>query len=411
LDEQTPDEEKTIGHSGDTPEDDDAEVFTLPSISDAGDEDASGEEDEQPEAEPAGLVPDPVDLEDYEALSFPRNLDDYEADQYTGSTTHEYQGLAEEVSRAATEEWEQQAVAATVPGVDSGLVGFDDVTGAKGGTEEDYEAREQAASSDLAMRVASALVVFGMFLGSLLLGGWWFAGFVILVMVVATGEFYATVRSDETRPLALFGLLGVVFMGLGAQMSGAASIGGWAAAFAVATVLYLALSPRRNPLQDAAVTVAGMVWVGLLAFAILIALGPRPVAYILFLVFLVAANDIGAYFVGRAFGRHQLSPIISPTKTWEGLIGGLIASLVVASILTTFPAWEPIGIAKGLVAGATVGLIAPIGDAVESMIKRSLGVKDMGSVLPGHGGMLDRIDGFLFAVPVVYFLFRGFGLL
>jgi phosphatidate cytidylyltransferase len=261
------------------------------------------------------------------------------------------------------------------------------------------------------MRVASALVVFGMFLGSLLLGGWWFAGFVILVMVVAAGEFYATVRSEETRPLALFGLLGVVFMGLGAQMSGAASIGGWAAAFAVATVLYLALSPRRNPLEDAAVTVAGMVWVGLLAFAILIALGPRPVAFILFLVFLVAANDIGAYFVGRAFGRHQLSPIISPTKTWEGLIGGLIASLVVASILTTFPAWETIGIAKGLVAGAMVGLIAPIGDAVESMVKRSLGVKDMGSVLPGHGGMLDRIDGFLFAVPAIYFLFRGFGLL
>jgi phosphatidate cytidylyltransferase len=407
LDEQTPDEEKTVGHSEDTPKDDDAEVFTLPLISDTEDEEASGEEDERPQAAPS----DPVEPEDYEALSFPRNLDDYEADQYTGSTTHEYQGLAEEVSRAATEEWEQQAVAATVPGVDSGLVGFDDVTGAKVSTEEDYEAREQAASSDLAMRVASALVVFGMFLGSLLLGGWWFAGFVILVMVVAAGEFYATVRSEETRPLALFGLLGVVFMGLGAQMSGAASIGGWAAAFAVATVLYLALSPRRNPLEDAAVTVAGMVWVGLLAFAILIALGPRPVAFILFLVFLVAANDIGAYFVGRAFGRHQLSPIISPTKTWEGLIGGLIASLVVASILTTFPAWETIGIAKGLVAGAMVGLIAPIGDAVESMVKRSLGVKDMGSVLPGHGGMLDRIDGFLFAVPAIYFLFRGFGLL
>ena len=405
MDEQTPDEEKTEGHSGDTP--DDAEVFTLPLISD--DEEES---DEDPEGKPGdGDVSDPVDVEGYEGLSLPRNLDDYEAEQYTGSTTHEYQGLAEEVSRAATEEWEQQAVAATVPGVDSGLVGFDDVTGSKGGTDEDYEAREQAASSDLAMRVASALVVFGMFLGSLLLGDWWFTGFVILVMVVATGEFYATVRSDETRPLALFGLLGVVFIGLGAHMSGAASIGGWAAAFAVATVLYLALSPRRNPLEDAAVTVAGMVWMGLLAFAILIALGPRPVAFILFLVFLVAANDIGAYFVGRAFGRHQLSPIISPTKTWEGLIGGLVASLVVASILTTFPAWEPIGIAKGLVAGALVGLVAPIGDAAESMIKRSLGVKDMGSVLPGHGGMLDRIDGFLFAVPVIYFLFRGFGLL
>jgi phosphatidate cytidylyltransferase len=128
-------------------------------------------------------------------------------------------------------------------------------------------------------------------------------------------------------------------------------------------------------------------------------------------VLLVAANDIGAYFVGRAFGRRQLSPLISPTKTWEGLVGGLIVGLVVASVLTTFPAWEPIGIAKGLVAGALVGVVAPIGDAVESMVKRALRVKDMGSVLPGHGGMLDRIDGFLFAVPLIYFLFRGFGLL
>ena len=237
---------------------------------------------------------------DYEGMSFPQELDDYQANQYTGSTTQEYQGLAEEVSRAAEEEWEQQAVAATVPGVDSGLVGFEDVTGSRADTEEDFEATEQAATSDLAMRVASAVVIFGLFLGSLLLGGWWFAAFVILAMVVSTGEFYATVRSEETRPLALFGLLGVVFMGVGAQLTGAAAIAGWAAAFAVLTILFLTLSPRRQPLDDASVTIGGMVWVGLLSFAILIAQGSHPVAYILFVVLLVAANDTGAYFVGRS---------------------------------------------------------------------------------------------------------------
>jgi phosphatidate cytidylyltransferase len=419
LSERTPEEDKEPGRLWDDG-DEDAEVFTLPPLleTDDGDEDDPADDADPGESDKAdGDKADADPLresksgDDYEAMSFPQDLEDYQANQYTGSTTQEYQGLAEEVSRAAEEEWEQQAVAATVPGVDSGLVGFEDVTGSRADAEEDFEATEQAATSDLAMRVASAVVIFGLFLGSLLLGGWWFAAFVILAMIVSTGEFYATVRSEEIRPLALFGLLGVVFMGVGAQLTGAAAIAGWAAAFAVVTILFLTLSPRRQPLEDASVTIGGMVWVGLLSFAVLIAQGPHPVAYILFVVLLVAANDTGAYFVGRALGRRKLSPLISPKKTLEGLIGGFVAGLVVASILATFPAWETIGIAKALVAGAVVGLIAPLGDAVESMVKRSLGVKDMGSVLPGHGGMLDRIDGFLFAVPAIYFLFRGFGLL
>jgi len=419
LSERTPEEDKEPGRLWDDG-DEDAEVFTLPPLLETQDgeeddpaDDADPAESDKTDAGKADADPlrESKSGDDYEAMSFPQDLEDYQANQYTGSTTQEYQGLAEEVSRAAEEEWEQQAVAATVPGVDSGLVGFEDVTGSRADAEEDFEATEQAATSDLAMRVASAVVIFGLFLGSLLLGGWWFAAFVILAMVVSTGEFYATVRSEEIRPLALFGLLGVVFMGVGAQLTGAAAIAGWAAAFAVVTILFLTLSPRRQPLEDASVTIGGMVWVGLLSFAVLIAQGPHPVAYILFVVLLVAANDTGAYFVGRALGRRKLSPLISPKKTLEGLIGGFVAGLVVASILATFPAWETIGIAKALVAGAVVGLIAPLGDAVESMVKRSLGVKDMGSVLPGHGGMLDRIDGFLFAVPAIYFLFRGFGLL
>ena len=407
MDELTPEEEKKAGRLwAESDDEEGAEVFTLPPLlgEDEPSDDGIGETPENgADGAEAGSG--------YEAMSFPQDLDDFEMNQYTGSTTQEYQGLAEEVSRAAGEEWEQQAVAATVPGVDSGLVGFEDVTGSRGDTEEDLEAGEQAATSDLAMRAGSAVVIFGLFLGSLLLGGWWFAVFVILLMVVSAGELYATARSEEVRPLALFGLLGVLFMGLGAQLTGAAAIAGWAAAFTVLTLLFLTLSPRRQPLEDGAITIAGMAWVGLLSFAILIAQGPHPVAYILFVVFLVVANDTGAYFVGRSLGRHPLSPSISPHKTVEGLAGGFLAGLVVASILATFPAWETIGIAKALVAGAVVGLVAPLGDAVESMVKRSLGVKDMGSVLPGHGGLLDRIDGFLFAAPAIYFLFRGFGLL
>ena len=375
-------------------------------------EDSEGDPDVfiSPEIELA--APSDVDLTDWHAMTDDSSaLEGYTPEDYAAATTEEYRGLAADVSRAAKEEWEQQAVAATMPGVDSGLVGFEDVTGATADSEEDYEAVEQAASSDFAMRVASAVVIFGMFLGSLFLGGWWFTTFVILVSVVAAGEFYATVRHAGYRPLALFGLLGVTLMGVGAYTAGVLAIGGWAALFAAGSVLFFALSPRRQPLEDTAVTVGAMAWVGLLSFAILIAAGPRPMEYILFVVLLIVANDTGAYFIGRAFGRNKLAPVLSPHKTIEGFFGGMIAGLVIASILVTFPGWEDIGLARGLVAAAVVGVFGPLGDAVESMVKRALGVKDMGSALPGHGGILDRIDSFLFAVPAIYFLFRGFGLL
>jgi phosphatidate cytidylyltransferase len=261
------------------------------------------------------------------------------------------------------------------------------------------------------MRIASAIVIFGLFLGSLLLGGWWFSVFVILVMVVATGELYATMRADGYKPLALFGLAGVALMGFGAHNWGVRAVAGWAVFVVIAVILFYTLTPRRTPLEDASVTILGMAWVGLLSFAIPMAAGPSPVAYILFMVLVVAFNDIGAYFVGRSIGRRPLAPRLSPQKTTEGFVGGLIVGAVAASVLVTFPAWEPIGLAKGLVMAGVVGLFSPLGDLIESMVKRTIAVKDMGSVLPGHGGMLDRIDGFLLAVPALYFTFRAFGLL
>jgi phosphatidate cytidylyltransferase len=229
--------------------------------------------------------------------------------------------------------------------------------------------------------------------------------------VVSVGEFYATLRTRGYRPLSLFGLLGVVMMGVGAHNAGAMAIAGWAAAAAAGTILFMSLSPRRYALANTAVTVLGLAWVGMLAFAVLIAGGPHPVAHIIFLVIVIAGNDMAAYFVGRSLGRRPLARQVSPSKTVEGFIGGLVLGAVIAAVLAVFPPWEEIGITRALVTAGVVGLLVPLGDLAESMVKRALAVKDMGSVLPGHGGMLDRIDGFLFAVPAVYVLFRGFGLL
>jgi phosphatidate cytidylyltransferase len=404
----TEDDERANSASGELPFEDVDE--RLDDVADESDRDAEASVEEILDIPEEGVAVDDGGP-DWTAMAGESDLDGFTSEQYLKGTTQEYRGLAEEVERASAEQWEQQAVAASLAGVESGLVGFGDVSGTESDSEESYEAVEQAASSDLTMRIASAIVIFGLFLGSLVLGGWWFTIFVILVMVVSLGEFYATLRTRGYRPLALFGLAGVVLMGVGAQMVGPMAIGGWAAATAIGTVLFFSLTPRRDALSNAAVTVLGMAWAGMLAFAILVAGGPNPVSQILFVVIVVASNDIGGYFVGRSFGRRRLAPTVSPNKTIEGFIGGLLLAAVVASVLAVFPPWENIGIAKALVSAGLVSLFAPLGDLAESMVKRNLGVKDMGSVLPGHGGMLDRIDGFLFAVPAIYVLFRGFGLL
>lgn len=396
TDTDTPDnpDERRFNRPWANEESDGGEVVSLP-----------GMESQAPEPDEEG------DVGDWDSLSPQEDSDHYTSEKYMAATTQEYEGLAKEVSRASEAEWQQQAVAATLPGVGSGLVGFEDVSGTASDSEESLEAYEQAASSDLTMRVASALVIFGVFLGSLLLGGWWFTAFLIIVMVVSVGEFYANVRTRGFRPLALFGIVGVVLIGVGVHNSGVSAAAGWTAAVTVLTILFFTLTPRRNPADNTSVTILGLAWIGMLSFAIPIAQGPRPVAYILFLVLLVALNDIGAFFVGRSFGHRPLAAEVSPSKTVEGFVGGLIAAAIAASVMVTFPAWESIGLAKGLVAAGVVGIFSPLGDLVESMVKRAIAVKDMGSVLPGHGGMLDRIDGFLFAVPATYFLFRAFGLL
>jgi hypothetical protein len=142
-----------------------------------------------------------------------------------------------------------------------------------------------------------------------------------------------------------------------------------------------------------------MVWVALLAFAIPVAASPHPVAYIIMVGLVTAMIDIGSYFVGRGFGRRPLAPILSPNKTVEGFFGGVVAAVVTAAVLSTCLPYEDLGFAGSVILALILALIGPVGDLAESMVKRSLGVKDMGSVLPGHGGMLDRIDSFLFAVP------------
>ncbi|MBI1319841.1 MAG: hypothetical protein GC168_13000 [Candidatus Hydrogenedens sp.] len=171
---------------------------------------------------------------------------------------------------------------------------------------------------------------------------------------------------------------------------------------------------RGHPtLDDLAVTVFGMTYVGLIAahFSLLHAkpvIGPGLVTMTLAAV---ALSDTGAYFAGKNFGRHKMAPRVSPKKTWEGSIGGLITAMLGMGLLFAvrdylhtkyLPEWP---LYRYIAIGLVLAIAGQVGDLVESMLKRDAGVKDSGQVLPGHGGVLDRCDGFLFAGPVMYYLF------
>jgi len=119
---------------------------------------------------------------------------------------------------------------------------------------------------------------------------------------------------------------------------------------------------------------------------------------VLLCLLIVAAVDVGAYFSGRKFGRHKLAPLVSPGKTWEGVWGGLTLSVVVAFVFVAIFSDE-LSIVSVLIITAPAALVSIVGDLLESMVKRERGIKDSGTILPGHGGVLDRIDGLLPAVP------------
>jgi phosphatidate cytidylyltransferase len=199
-------------------------------------------------------------------------------------------------------------------------------------------------------------------------------------------------------------------------------------ASAVAPFVFLTVGARRMDLRTgfpaAAVSVFAFAYIALpLGFLVEIREQWAGALLLLYLLLLVWIGDISAYFVGRFLGRHRMSPRISPNKTWEGALASLIASLVVGILLANhalpissallnahlmeprdgYFALEKPPLGPTLLLSAAINVAAQLGDLVESLIKRGAGVKDSGVILPGHGGMLDRIDALLFAAPVVWY--------
>jgi phosphatidate cytidylyltransferase len=152
--------------------------------------------------------------------------------------------------------------------------------------------------------------------------------------------------------------------------------------------------------------VFGFFYVGILgSFAALLLKAPHNdgIGLLVGAVLTTAAYDAGAFFAGRFAGKTPLAPDISPGKTVEGMIGACVATFVAGLVVAQIAPWT---IKRGIVLALVVMVVAPLGDLCESMLKRDLGVKDMGAILPGHGGVLDRIDALLFVVPATWYLIR-----
>jgi len=264
--------------------------------------------------------------------------------------------------------------------------------------------------SPLFSRVLIAVVLLPLVIGLVYLGGWWLFGLALVGGLLALHELYVMAR--ELRPLVLGGYLGFVTTLLGLQLGGVEwMLGGLLATFVLAFVVYGLGGVRQSATTSFGVTVLGVSWVGagigcLLLVRDIPEFGFWAVMAVLFTVF---AADTGAFFVGRALGRHRMAPAISPNKSWEGFVGGVLTAIGVAFVILYKDRDEFLTIPESLVLGLVIALAAVLGDLFESAVKRDLDVKDSGRVLGGHGGMLDRLDSLLWAGPAAFFTILAFG--
>lgn len=246
---------------------------------------------------------------------------------------------------------------------------------------------------------------------------------IVVMVTVASGELFNALRVAGYQPATLLGLAASIAMPLAVYFRGTQAVAlilGLTIVFGL--IWYIAGVATEMPVMNLGVTVLGVAYVGGLASfgAAMLENARRSdlvnddgTELLLIALVLTISYDIGAYFSGRSMGRTPLTAI-SPNKTVEGLVGGafltIVTSVVFVSLLGTFvsPIDENVTVLQAVILGVAAAIMAPLGDLAESLIKRDLGIKDMGTILPGHGGVLDRIDALLFVLPTVYFFALAF---
>jgi phosphatidate cytidylyltransferase len=259
-------------------------------------------------------------------------------------------------------------------------------------------------------------------------GSWYFIVALVIIALQALREFYHLADSKHASPNQAVGILvtSAMLLGVGYMVAGDGARGLMASAsviglvMMVGTILTLTIElfrAKENAVFNTSTTMFGVTYIGI-SMASLIGLrftkqpellgtwGAEGCSLVITLFVSVWMADIAAYFVGLTIGRHKLFPRVSPKKSWEGAIGGLVGSTAGFGVLAMY-LMPSLDLTTALVCGAVVGIVGPLGDLSESLLKRDATVKDSGELLPGHGGVFDRFDSMLFAAPVVFLILHA----
>lgn len=263
---------------------------------------------------------------------------------------------------------------------------------------------------DLSTRVGVAIVGIPLILAAIYFGKLYFLALIDIILVLALKEFFNLAKCKGYQPMTWFGYLSALAISWNFYFHHTRWLSAVILAILMIGLILQMLLGKDNAIANISITIFGIFYLSLLSFFILlreIAVDSH-VSYLTgaWLVVIVFASiwlcDTGAYLVGSSFGKHPLFKRVSPKKTWEGAIGGLVAAIAGCIGLKYLLMPSLLGISDCVIMGSIVGIFGQISDLIESLFKRDAGVKDSSHILPGHGGIFDRFDSPIFVVPLVY---------
>jgi phosphatidate cytidylyltransferase len=262
-------------------------------------------------------------------------------------------------------------------------------------------------------RAAVTLILLPIGLAVIAWGGWLYYGLIALILGLAAYEYVKLFRAGSLQPAGIFVIGATLLLAIQRAVSGFELSHLTISLLILLAMIYHLFQYERgseHAATDFAVTISGILYIGWLgAYLISLRMLPDGLWWLLTVLFAVWLADTGAYLIGSRFGRHKMTPRLSPKKSWEGYLGGILFSVPGTALLAyLWPVWAAPGLTVTPLRAALIALVLSVltilGDLGESMIKRQVGVKDSGDLLPGHGGIFDRIDSWLWAAAIGYYL-------